>query len=236
VISLITGEILLEPNYFRSIQLIPNTNQVVMATTTNFFDYGHQYRYGVFCLYTQTFLTDLIFSDRPQYRNGMLFLRRQHYNAIISIPDGEMLIPSGRFVSIFIVNSSMAAVRQTWSGGTALIDVRTGEIIIDYGRFDDFGILGLLDSNNFVEVYSRIMGGSGIYNLNTSEVIWRQDLTDEEWHDGPWIWSHAVINALPTDIYEARLRLLEQYDQVVHIGDGRFLVRDGAISRFVLPD
>ncbi|MCL2363532.1 MAG: hypothetical protein FWC71_02585 [Defluviitaleaceae bacterium] len=187
-------------------------------------------------MYTQTFLTDLIFSDRPQYRNGMLFLRCKHYNPVISIPDGETLIPGGQFVSIFIVNSSMAAVRQTWLGGTALIDVRTGEIIIDYGRFDNFGIWGLLDSNNFVEVYLSAMGGSGIYNLNTGEVIWRQYLTDEEWREGAWIWRHAVINALPTDIYEARTCLLKQYDQVIHIGDGRFLVSDGRRSRFVLPD
>jgi len=37
VVSLVTGEILLEPNYFRSIRLIPHTDQVVMATMTDFF-------------------------------------------------------------------------------------------------------------------------------------------------------------------------------------------------------
>jgi len=243
VISLTTGEIIIEPDYFDRIYIIRGTDRFVMTTNLHH-DFG-RYRFGIFCLYTQTLITDLNFSPYfPQYQYGVIRLRthqfesRFHYNVLISVPSGDVIIPYGSYNSISLINENAAIFQQARSGEYALINFRTGEVIIDYGQFEHISQsyrFNRLQNQNQIVVYLAKMGGFGIYNLNTHAIIWRQDVSDSEWFENI-VMIGATINEWQVALYEVHARLNEYYDQVIYIGDGSFLVRDCARSRFVLAD
>ena len=186
VVNIITGDELLAPSQFNSVELLRNSDRFVIAAVDNFSE-GGEHRYGVFCLYANALLTDLVYNNRPQYQNGTIVLRSRNSVKIISLPEGEEVIPPGEFSFITFRGDYMAEVQQTWDGGVALIDVRTGEVLIDYGRFDSFGTLHNQDNGNKVFVHPRETEDAeatvGIYNLSTHEIIWRHEITDEEWRE-----------------------------------------------------
>ena len=232
IVNITTGEELLAPNRFPSVELLWSSDRYAMVAATDYFA-GGEFRFGVYCLYTHTFLTDTIYSDRPMYRNGMIVLQGQgNSQTVISLPDGEVLIPPGQFVWIMLVGNNTAEVLQNWGGETALIDVRTDEVLIDYGMYDSFGTIFELPDDNAVLV--RLNSESGIYYLDIHEVVWQNEVSAEEWAERTGL--NASDNIWFDGNDETWAELLEQYEQVNHIGSGRFLVRNGNRSYFVLPN
>ena len=232
IVNITTGEELLAPNRFRSVELLWNSDRYAMVAVTDYFA-GGEFRYGVYCLYTHTLLTDTIYSHRSIYRNGLIALWGQgDSEAVVSLPDGEVLILPGQFAGITLVSHNTAAVRQNWGGETALIDVRTGEVLIEYGIYDSFGDISASPYGNAVLV--RLGSESGIYYLDTHEVVWQNEVSAEEWTER--IGLNASDNTWLDRNHETWVELRRQYEQVVGIGRGRFLVRNGNLSYFVLPN